>query len=279
MRIINAQEITDATARLCVKACRELPQDVKARLEYCAENEPWPAAKDTLQKLKENYLLAEERKMPICQDTGMACVFVELGQDAHIAGDLAKAVDEGVRRGYIEGYLRKSIVDDPLNRKNTGDNTPAMLYLELVTGDSVKITVAPKGCGSENKSRLKMLDPAQGERGVVDFVLETVELAGASACPPFVIGVGLGGTFDKAALLAKKALLRPLGQPNPQESYAALENELLQSVNRLGIGPQGFGGLSTALSVAVETMATHIASLPCAVNINCHATRHASEVL
>jgi fumarate hydratase subunit alpha len=279
MRTINAQDITRATARLCVEACRVLPQDVKARLAQCAEREPWPAAKDTLLKLKENYLLAEALEMPVCQDTGMACVFVELGQDAHIAGSLAEAVDEGVRRGYAEGYLRKSIVADPLDRKNTGDNAPAMLYLELVPGDRVKITVAPKGCGSENKSRLKMLNPAQGELGVVDFALETVELAGASACPPFVIGVGIGGTFDKAALLAKKALLRPLGQSNPQERYAALEAELLSRVNLLGIGPQGFGGLSTALGVAVETMATHIASLPCAVNINCHAARHASEVL
>jgi fumarate hydratase subunit alpha len=279
MRIIKAQDITGATARLCAEACRVLPRDVKERLAHCAENEPWPAAKDTLLKLQENYLLAEKLEMPVCQDTGMACVFVELGQDAHIAGSLAEAVDEGVRRGYTEGFLRKSIVADPLNRNNTGDNTPAMLYLELVPGDSAKITVAPKGCGSENKSRVKMLDPSQGEQGVVDFVLETVELAGASACPPFVIGVGIGGTFDKAALLAKKALLRPLGQHNPQEYYAALEADLLARVNWLGIGPQGFGGLSTALGVAVEAMATHIASLPCAVNINCHAARHASEVL
>jgi fumarate hydratase subunit alpha len=262
-----------------VEACRVLPEDVKARLELCAENEPWPAAKDTLHKLRENYLLAEELKMPVCQDTGMACVFVELGQDVHIAGTLAEAVDEGVRRGYTAGFLRTSIVADPLNRKNTGDNTPAMLYLELVPGDRYKITVAPKGCGSENKSRLKMLDPAQGERGVIDFVLETVELGGASACPPFVIGVGIGGTFDKAALLAKKALLRPLGEHNQQEYYAALEADLLARVNRLGIGPQGFGGLSTALGVSVEAMATHIASLPCAVNINCHVARHAAEVL
>ncbi len=279
MRTISKTEITDAVAGLCVSANRVLPDDVKTRLEHCAQREPWPPAKDMLLKLKENYIMAERENMPVCQDTGMACVFVELGADAHIDGGLAEAVDEGVRRGYTEGYLRKSIVEDPLLRVNTGDNTPAVLYVELVPGDGVKLTVAPKGCGSENKSRVKMLEPADGADGVIKFVLETVERAGASSCPPLVVGVGLGGTMDKAALLAKKALLRPLDTRSPKDYYAKLENELLERINKLGIGPQGFGGLTTALAVAIETAPTHIAALPCAVNINCHVARHATEVL
>jgi fumarate hydratase subunit alpha len=209
----------------------------------------------------------------------MACVFLEIGQDVHISGDLAKAVDEGVRRGYTDGYLRKSVVRDPLDRVNTGDNTPAMLYTELVPGDKVKITVAPKGFGSENMSRIAMLRPSDGLEGVRKFILESVELAGGNPCPPIVVGVGLGGTFDKCALLAKRALLREVDVPNPNPFYAKLERELLDEINALGIGPQGFGGRTTALAVHIETLPTHIAGLPCAVNINCHVARHAAEVL
>ena len=209
----------------------------------------------------------------------MACVFLEVGQDVHITGDLTQAVDEGVRRGYAEGFLRKSVVSDPLERVNSGDNIPAMLYTELTGGDRVKITVAPKGFGSENMSRIAMLKPSDGLEGVKAFILDTVEQAGPNPCPPIVVGVGIGGTFDKCALLAKKALLRELGAPAATPFYAALEGELLEKINALGIGPQGFGGRTTALAVHIETMPTHIAGLPCAVNINCHVARHATEVL
>jgi len=209
----------------------------------------------------------------------MACVFLEIGQEVHITGDLRAAVDEGVRRGYTEGYLRKSVVGDPIRRVNTGDNTPAMLYTELVPGDRVKITVAPKGFGSENMSRIAMLKPSDGIEGVKRFVVDTVMQAGPNPCPPIVVGVGIGGTFDKCALLAKQALLREIGRNNPDPYYGELEQELLESVNTLGIGPQGFGGRTTALAVHVETMPTHIAGLPCAVNINCHVSRHVTEVL
>ena len=209
----------------------------------------------------------------------MACVFLEIGQDVHINGPLTEAVNEGVRRGYTEGYLRKSVVRDPLDRVNTGDNTPAMVYTELVPGEQVKITVAPKGFGSENMSRIAMLKPSDGLDGVKQFILETVELAGPNPCPPIVVGVGIGGTFDKCALLAKRALLREMGTHNGSPFYARLEQELLEKINALGIGPQGFGGRTTALAVQIETMPTHIAGMPCAVNINCHVARHVSEVL
>jgi fumarate hydratase subunit alpha len=209
----------------------------------------------------------------------MACVFLEIGRDLHLEGDIYAAVDEGVRRGYREGYLRASVVQDPLDRVNTGDNTPALCYIDLVAGDSLKITVAPKGFGSENMSRIRMLPPSDGVQGIIDFVLETVETAGPNPCPPIVAGVGIGGSFDKAAYLAKKALLRPLGEHHPKPYYAELESQLLTRINALGIGPQGFGGATTALAVAVETMPTHIAGLPCAVNLNCHVSRHASVFL
>ena len=209
----------------------------------------------------------------------MACVFLEIGQDVHINGDLTAAVNEGVRKGYGEGFLRKSVVRDPLDRVNTGDNTPAMLYVDLVPGDRVQVTVAPKGFGSENMSQLKMLKPSDGLQGVKDFVVKVVEDAGPNPCPPIVVGVGVGGTFDKAALLAKKAILRPAGSHNENPFYAALEDELLEKVNALGIGPQGFGGKTTALAVNIEYLPTHIAGLPVAVNLNCHVTRHKSEVL
>ena len=213
--------------------------------------------------------------MPVCQDTGMACVFVEVGQEVHIVGGLLQdAINEGVRKGYDEGFLRKSVVKDPINRVNTKDNTPAIIYYDIVGGNKIKITVAPKGFGSENMSRIKMLKPSDGVNGVKDFVLETVKLAGPNPCPPIVIGVGIGGTFDKAAYLAKKALIRPINKNNDEKFYSDMENELLESINELGIGPQGFGGKTTALGVNIEVYPTHIAGLPVAVNINCHATRH-----
>jgi fumarate hydratase subunit alpha len=279
MRIIEAARITEAVKRLCIRANRELPEDVGECLRSCREAEPWPLARDTLDKIIGNFELARSRQVPICQDTGMACVFLEIGTEVHVEGDIRAAVDEGVRQGYREGYLRKSVVADPLNRVNTGDNTPAMVYLDLVKGDRLGIMVAPKGFGSENMSQIKMLRPSDGEAGVVDFVVSVVESAGSNPCPPVVVGVGLGGTFDKAALLAKKALLRPIGKGHPEAYYRGLEQKLLAKINALGIGPQGFGGAATALAVAVETMPTHIAGLPCAVNINCHVARHAGEEL
>jgi fumarate hydratase subunit alpha len=209
----------------------------------------------------------------------MACVFLEIGGEVHVEGDLYAAIDEGVRQGYREGYLRKSVVADPLNRVNTGDNTPAMVYLDMVKGDRLGITLAPKGFGSENMSQIKMLRPSDGDTGIIDFVVSVVESAGSNPCPPIVVGVGIGGTFDKAALLAKKALLRPIGTGNATACYRDLEQKLFAKINALGIGPQGFGGATTALSVAIETMPTHIAGLPCAVNINCHVARHAREDL
>jgi fumarate hydratase subunit alpha len=279
MRIIEAERIRDAVSRLCVEANQNLPGDVRERLRKMRDEERWPTARDTLDKIIENFEMAAEKGAPVCQDTGMACVFLEIGGAVHIEGDLAAAVDEGVRRGYREGFLRASVVGDPLDRVNTGDNTPAMLYVDFARGEGVKITVAPKGFGSENMSRVKMLRPSDGVEGVLDFVVGAVESAGANPCPPIVAGVGIGGTFDKAALLAKKALLRPLGEPNSRPFYAALENTLLERINALGIGPQGFGGRTTALAVAIETLPTHIAGLPCAVNICCHVCRHASEVI
>lgn len=277
MRELSAQAITDAVARLCIMANTRLPQDVKDTIAAARQAEPWPVAQDILDKIIENYSIGGD--IPICQDTGMACVFLEVGQEVHINGDLTHAVDEGVRRGYTEGYLRKSVVRDPLDRVNTGDNTPAMLYTDLVPGDRVKITVAPKGFGSENMSRIAMLKPSDGLEGVKAFILNAVEQAGPNPCPPIVVGVGIGGTFDKCALLAKRALLREMGTHNPKPFYADLEEELLEKINALGIGPQGFGGKTTALAVHIETLPTHIAGLPCAVNINCHVARHVSEVL
>lgn len=279
MRNISAQAITDTVARLCIEANTRLPQDVQAALDKARQEEPWPLAKNTLDLLWSNLSAAREKDLPICQDTGMACVFLEIGQEVHIAGDLKAAVQEGVRRGYAAGWLRKSVVRDPFDRVNTGDNTPAMLYFDLVPGEQIKITVAPKGFGSENMSRIAMLRPSDGLEGVKRFVLQTVQDAGPNPCPPIVVGVGIGGTFDKAALLAKQALLRELDTPNEDPFYRALEQELLESINALGIGPQGFGGRTTALAVNILTSPTHIAGLPVAVNLNCHVTRHVTEVL
>lgn len=279
MKNIDAKVIEDTVARLCIEANLRLPPDVINAIESAEKAEPWDGAKRILSLLGDNVRIASEKTLPVCQDTGMACVFVELGQDIHIDGDFEEAVDNGVRRGYGEGYLRKSVVCDPLRRVNTGDNTPALLTVKLTRGDKMRITVMPKGFGSENMSALKMLKPADGVEGVKNFVLETVEKAGANPCPPIIVGVGIGGSFDKAAYLAKHALLRPVNEPNPDEYYAALESELLDKINALGIGPQGFGGKTTALAVLIEAMPTHVAGLPVAVNISCHATRRASASL
>lgn len=279
MREIEAELLTACVRRMCIEANCHLPKDVRGCLTSARQEETWPVAQGILDRIIENYELADKNDVPICQDTGLACVFLEIGQDVHICGNLAAAVDEGVREGYRDGYLRKSAVKDPLNRVNTGDNTPAMLYTELVPGDRIKITVAPKGFGSENMSKIIMLRPSDGVEGVKKFILDTVESAGPNPCPPIVVGVGVGGTFDKAALLAKKALMRPLGSHNANPYYAELESEMLEKVNALGVGPQGLGGRTTALGVNIEYMPTHIAGLPCAVNINCHVTRHVTEVL
>ena len=280
MRELPVSAIIHAVARLCIDANTSLPPDVRRAIADFQNREDWPVARTVLDKIVENYQIAAGEQVPICQDTGMACVFLEIGQDVHLTGgDLREAVDEGVRRGYETGFLRKSVVADPVRRGNTGDNTPAMLYTEIVPGEQVKITVVPKGFGSENMSAIRMFKPSAGLQGIKDFILETVEAAGPNPCPPMVIGVGIGGTFDKAALLAKKALMRPLDEPNPDPFYAELEREMLEKVNALGIGPQGFGGLTTAIGLNIETLPTHIAGMPCAINISCHVTRHASEVL
>ena len=279
MRTITARQISDTVAELCIRANKELPEDIIRAMQAAREKEPWPLAQSTLDVLRENIQAAAERDLPACQDTGLACVFVRLGQDVHIEGDFNDAVNEGVRRGYAEGYLRKSVVCDPLRRVNTGDNSPAAITVELVPGDELKLTVVPKGFGSENMSRLAMLKPADGVEGVKRFVVETVKAAGSNPCPPIVVGVGIGGTFDKAAALAKHALLRPIDHPHADPYYAALEKELLEEINALGTGPQGFGGRTTALGLNIETMPTHVAGLPVAVNISCHVTRRASAVL
>ena len=279
MKTIPASRIADTVATLCIQANTQLPADVKAALDAAQAAEPWPLAKTTLGLLQKNLVVAAEQNLPICQDTGMACVFIELGQQVQIEGDLEQAVNEGVRRGYGEGYLRKSITGDPLKRCNTDDNTPAFLSLHLVPGDEVKITVAPKGAGSENMSRLAMLKPADGVEGVKNFILDTVRQAGSNPCPPIVLGVGIGGSFDKCAYLAKKALLRPLDEPNADPYYAVLGRQLLDEINAMGIGAQGFGGKTTCLGVSIEKMATHVACLPVAVNISCHVTRRASAKL
>ena len=279
MRIISANQITETVKRLCVEANCYLPGDLQQRIETCYAQETWPQAKEILERIMENYQIAHEKAQPICQDTGVACVFLTIGQDVHVEGSIEEAVNEGVRQGYTEGYLRKSVVRDPLDRVNTGDNTPAMIYYDLVPGDKLEITVAPKGFGSENMSQIKMLKPSDGLQGVKDFICKVVEEAGPNPCPPIVVGVGVGGTFDKAAYMAKKALMRSVDERNPDPFYADLENEMLEKVNALGIGPQGFGGKTTAIAVNIEYYPTHIAGLPVAVNINCHVTRHKTEVL
>ncbi|WHH57525.1 fumarate hydratase [Petroclostridium sp. X23] len=280
MREIHVDEIINAVEKLCINANYYLNNDIECGLEKSAAQEKSPIGRDILEKLVDNAKLAREANMPICQDTGMAVVFIEVGQDTHVTGgSITEAINEGVRRGYKEGYLRNSVVRDPINRVNTGDNTPAIIHYDMVQGDKIKITVAPKGFGSENMSGLKMLKPSDGIEGVKNFILSTIDQAGANPCPPMIIGVGLGGTMEKAAYLAKKALLRPIDQHNKDEYYNNLELELLDRINGLGIGPQGLGGTTTALAVNVEVYPTHIAGLPVAVNVSCHATRHAETAI
>ncbi len=315
MKEINASLITEKVKELCIECNVNLPDDVAGCLKCAVKEEPWEPAQEILGRIVENFQLAKERNMPICQDTGMAVFYVEVGQDVHVDGNLEEAINEGVRQGYKDGYLRKSVVKDPLNRVNTGDNTPAVIHYEIVPGDKLVIHFSPKGFGSENMSRIAMLRPSDGVEGVKQFVLDTVEKAGPNPCPPIIVGVGIGGTFEKAALLSKKALMRPIEDSNDnspnhdsnnetvinkidnsnikcpsrderivnkqeEESfYRTLEKELLEEINKLGIGPQGFGGKTTALAVNIETYPTHIAGLPVAVNISCHVTRHGRIVL
>lgn len=280
MRTVQASEITKNIREMCIEANHFLSDDMKKVFNESVEKEESPLGKQILNQLQENLEIAGRDMIPICQDTGMAVVFIKVGQEVHIeGGNLTDAINEGVRQGYVDGYLRKSVVRDPIDRVNTKDNTPAIIHYEIVDGDQVDITVAPKGFGSENMSRVFMLKPADGIEGVKEKILEAVRDAGPNACPPMVVGVGIGGDFEYAALLAKKALCRPCDERNSDEMYAELERDMLAAINALGIGPQGFGGDTTALYVNIEQYATHIAGLPVAVNIGCHVTRHASEVL
>ena len=280
MKTIQAADITNTVRDLCIRANCVMSDGLLDALRTAHESETWPVAKATLSCMLENAAIAEREMVPICQDTGAACVFIELGQDLRIeGGSLVDAVNAGVALGYTEGYLRKSMVGDPLRRMNTDDNTPALITVDVVDGDALKITVAPKGAGSENMGQLKMLKPADGVDGVRAFVLDAVRHAGPNPCPPIIVGVGIGGNFDHVASLAKRALLRPMGVHNPDPFYAQLEDELLDAINELGTGPAGFGGATTALAVNIEQAPTHIACLPVAVNINCHVARHEEAVL
>lgn len=280
MRSIAYEDIVKSVATLCQEANYYIGEDVLTAIQSALEKESSPTGQDVLKQLLENYQIARQEDVPMCQDTGVAVVFLDLGQDVHVEGGyLYDAVNDGVRKGYVDGYLRKSMVNHPLERKNTGDNTPAVIHTRIIPGEKLTITVAPKGAGSENMSAINMMAPSAGIKGVKKFVLETVKKAGPNPCPPIVVGVGIGGNFERCAQLAKEALLRPLGDANPLPDIAALEKELLEEVNQLGIGPQGFGGTNTALAVNVEVYPCHIASLPVAVNINCHAARHKSVTL
>ena len=280
MREVHIKKIEEVVEKLCIESNYNLSKDVFDALNKAKEEETWTLAGDILDKIIGNAEISKSESMPICQDTGMACVFLEVGQDVHIVGgNLEDAINEGVRRGYDKGYLRKSIVKDPIDRLNTKDNTPAIIHYEIVSGDKLKITVAPKGFGSENMSQIKMLKPSDGLKGVKDFIAKVVKDAGPNPCPPMIVGVGIGGTFEKAAYLSKKALIRPIDSKNENKFYANLEEELLVEFNRLGIGPQGFGGKTTAIGLNIETYPTHIAGLPVAVNISCHATRHKEEII
>ncbi|MEG0156083.1 MAG: fumarate hydratase [Anaerovoracaceae bacterium] len=280
MRKINVEKITEAVALLSKETNYALTGDVCDRIHSCMECEQDERAKEILNKIEENIKIAGEEGIPLCQDTGLACVFLELGQEVFLeGGDLVAAINAGVRKGYEEGYLRKSVVADPLNRVNTRDNTPANIHVEIVKGDQVKITFAPKGFGSENMSQIKMLPPSAGAEGVKDFVVQVVKDAGGNPCPPIVVGVGIGGTFDSAPLLAKKALMLPMETANPEPFYQEMEAELLERINQLNIGPQGFGGNTTALAVKIIQAPTHIAGLPVAVNINCHVNRHGVVII
>lgn len=280
MRTISTDEITRNIKEMCIEANYELSEDVKGRIIGSVQKEKSALGKQILSQLEENMEIAKTDQIPICQDTGMAVVFLKIGQDVHIEGNnLSDAVNEGIRQGYVEGYLRKSVVGDPIIRENTKDNTPGVIHYEIVPGDQIEITVAPKGFGSENMSRVCMLKPADGIEGVKNAVIETVKLAGPNACPPVVVGVGVGGTFEKCALLAKKALTRDLNTHNEISYVAELEEELLQKINTLGIGPGGLGGITTALGVNIEVYPTHIAGLPVAINMCCHVNRHTRRII
>ena len=280
MREINVDVITNEIEKLCIKANCYLNSDIKESIYEAIKKEESENGKNVLENLLKNAQIAQEKEIAICQDTGMAVFFIEIGQEVHIVGgSLTDAINEGVRRGYENGFLRKSVVKDPITRKNTNDNTPAIIHYDIVMGDKIKIDFAPKGFGSENMSQIKMLKPSEGIEGIKNFVVETVSSAGANPCPPIVVGVGIGGTFEKAAYLSKKALLRPVDTINNDEFLNNLEIELLEKINSLGIGPAGFGGRITALKVNIERYPTHIAGLPVAVNISCHATRHATAVI
>ncbi len=281
MKEIKTSDITEAVARLCQEANFALGEDVLAAMKKALKTEQSPLGKEVLSQLIENARIAQEEQLPLCQDCGTAVVFLEIGQDVHITGgDLYAAVEEGVRRGYAQGYLRKSIVKKPFSaRTNTEDNTPPVTHVEIVPGDKLKITVMPKGAGAENITKLAMLKPGEGKQGIIELVVKTVDEAGGSPCPPLIIGLGIGGTGEKAMLLAKKALLRKVAEPNPDPEVVGLEKEILARVNALGIGPLGFGGRTTALAVHAEVMPTHIASLPVAVNLQCHSARHKEAVL
>ncbi|MDU5109196.1 MAG: fumarate hydratase [Clostridium sp.] len=280
MREVHIEKIEEVVEKLCIESNYNLSKDVFDALNKAKEEETWTLAGDILDKIIINAEISQNESMPICQDTGMTCVFLEVGQDVHIVGgNLEDAINEGVRRGYDKGYLRKSVVKDPIDRINTKDNTPAIIHYEIVPGDRLKITVVPKGFGSENMSQIKMLKPSDGLKGVKDFIVKVVKDAGPNPCPPMIVGVGIGGTFEKAAYLSKKALIRPIDSKNENKFYADLEEELLLEFNRLGIGPQGFGGKTTAIGLNIETYPTHIAGLPVAVNISCHATRHKEEII
>ena len=280
MRTVHASLIVEKVCELCISANKVLPSDLISRIDYCSGCEKSPLAKSIFDDMKANIAAAKELNIPVCQDTGMAVVFVEVGQDVHIEGCLLEdAINAGVHRGYTEGLLRCSVVGDPLRRVNTGDNTPAVIHTRLVAGDRISLTVAPKGFGSENMSRLRMFTPAYGRDDIIAYIAETVRIAGGNPCPPMVLGVGIGSDFEGCALLAKKALCRSLDTPNPDEFYRTMEADALEAVNATGVGPQGFGGSVTALAVNIEAAPTHIAGLPVAVNVGCHVTRHASAVI
>jgi fumarate hydratase subunit alpha len=280
MREISSRQISDTVRDLLIEANYSIGPDVEARMRACLALEPSPEGRNVMEQILENYQIARTERVAICQDTGMAVVFLDVGQEVHIQGDLGAAVSDGVRRAYLEGYLRKSVVIDPLyDRTNTMDNTPPVLHTRIVPGDRLGILVTPKGFGSENMSAVRMLAPADGEEGVVRFVADTLEKAGPNPCPPVIVGVGIGGTMEMAAILAKRMTARPLDQRNPDPRYAALEQKILDEINKTGVGPGGIGGRTTALAVAIDTYPTHIASLPVAVNVCCHAARHAQAII
>ena len=280
MRIVKSDDITGLVRQMCMDANYNLSCDMRNAIDKAAEKEEAPVGKEILEKIKENYIIAEKKQMPICQDTGMAVFFVDIGNEVYVEGDtITESINKGVSLGYTEGYLRKSIVKDPLFRENTGDNTPAVVHYSFSKGDKIKITIVPKGFGSENMSAIKMFAPSGGVEAIKKFVVETVDKAGSNPCPPIVVGIGIGGDFESCAIMAKKALARDVKSSHENKYYSDLEKELLSLINKTGIGPQGFGGKATALGVNIETAPTHIAGLPCAVNISCHASRHLTKIL